>query len=280
MESIEEKYFEVNGVKLHTIIAGSGEPLILLHGFPDFWYGWKYVIEGLKDDFKLIVPDTRGINLSDKPEGVENYEIDILANDIIELSKKLNLGKFTVVGHDWGGVIAYYLAYKYPECLKKLIICNSSHPAVHRKKMQTDDKQRRSGGYLTQLMKPGAEESFFRNDMLALKGIVFGTSRRKGAHTEEDKQKYIEAWSQPNSILNGINYYRANKRISKIIGNIEVPTLVIHGMKDNFIRPITLEGLSDYVKDLKIVKAERASHWVMNDAPELVCSSIREFVNS
>ena len=100
MESLEEKYIEVNGVKLHTMITGSGEPLILLHGFPDFWYGWKYVIEGLKDDFKLIVPDTRGINLSDKPEGVENYEIDILANDIIELSKKLNLGKFTVVGHD------------------------------------------------------------------------------------------------------------------------------------------------------------------------------------
>ena len=147
--------------------------------------------------------------------------------------------------------------------------------------MKANDKQRRSSGYLAQLMKPGAEESFFRNDMLALKGTVFGTSRRKGAHTEEDKQKYIEAWSQPNSILNGINYYRANMRtVSKIIGNIEVPTLVIHGMKDNFIRPITLEGLSDYVKNLKIVKAEKASHWVMHDAPDLVCSSIREFVNS
>ncbi|MBY9003188.1 MAG: alpha/beta hydrolase [Candidatus Lokiarchaeota archaeon] len=279
MESIEEKYIEVNGVMLHTIIAGSGESLILLHGFPDFWYGWNNVIEGLKEDFKLIVPDTRGINLSDKPEGEENYEIDILANDIIELSKKLNLGKFTLVGHDWGGVISYYIAYKYPEYIKKLIICNSSHPAIHREKMKTDDKQRRSGGYLAQLMKPGAEESFFRNDMLALKGSVFGTSRRKNAFTEEDKQKYIESWSQPNSILNGINYYRANKYVSKQIGSIEVPTLVIHGMKDNFIRPITLEGLSDYVKDLKIVKAEKSSHWVMHDAPEIVCSSIREFIN-
>ena len=280
MESFEEKYIEVNGVKLHTMITGSGEPLILLHGFPDFWYAWKDIILGLKDDFKLIVPDTRGINLSDKPEGEENYEVDILANDIIELSKKLNLGKFTLVGHDWGGVIGYYFAHKYPEYLKKLIICNSSHPAIHMKKMKTDGKQRRSGGYLAQLMKPGIEESFFRNDMLALKGMVFGTARRKGAFTEEDKQKYIEAWSQPNAILNGINYYRANKRISKIIGNIEVPTLVIHGMKDNFIRPIILEGLSDYVKNLKIVKAEGASHWVMHDAPELVVSSIREFVNS
>ena len=280
MEAIEEKYVEVNGIKLHTIILGSGEPIILLHGFPDFWYGWKYVMLGLREGFKLIVPDTRGINLSDKPEGVENYDIDLLANDIIELSKKLNLGKFTLVGHDWGGVIAYYFAFKYPDLLKKLIICNSAHPAVHRKKMKTDEKQRRSGGYLAQLMKLGAEESFFRNDMMALKASVFGTSRKKDAFTEEDKQKYIESWSQPNSILNGINYYRANKRVSYIIGNIEVPTLVIHGMKDNFIRPSTLEGLSEYVKNLKIVKAEKASHWVMHDAPDLVSSSIREFVNS
>ena len=280
MESLEEKYIEVNGVKLHTMIVGSGEPLILLHGFPDFWYGWKYVILGLKDEYKVIIPDTRGINLSDKPKNEEDYEISFLASDIVELSKKLNLGKFTLVGHDWGGVIAYYFAFKYPELLKKLIICNSSHPAIHRKKMKTDDKQRRSGGYLSQLMKPGAEESFFRNDMLALKATVFGTARRKGAHSEEDKQKYIEAWSQPNAILNGINYYRANKYVSKEIGNIEVPTLVIHGMKDNFIRPSTLEGLSDYIKDLKIVKAENASHWVMHDAPELVSSSIREFVSS
>ena len=280
MESLEEKYIEVNGVKLHTMIVGSGEPIILLHGFPDFWYGWKYVILGLKDEYKVIIPDTRGINLSDKPEKEEDYGISFLASDIVELSKKLNLGKFTMVGHDRGGVIAYYFAFKYPELLKKLIICNSSHPAIHRKKMKTDDKQRRSGGYLSQLMKPGAEESFFRNDMLALKATVFGTARRKGAHSEEDKQKYIEAWSQPNAILNGINYYRANKYVSKEIGNIEVPTLVIHGMKDNFIRPSTLEGLSDYIKDLKIVKAENASHWVMHDAPELVSSSIREFVSS
>jgi pimeloyl-ACP methyl ester carboxylesterase len=276
----QEEYIEVNGIKLHTMIVGSGEPIIMLHGFPDFWYAWKYVILGLKDDFKLIVPDTRGINLSDKPENEEDYKISLLASDIVELGKKLSLGKFTLVGHDWGGVIAYYFAFKYPELLNNLIICNSSHPAIHRKKMKTDDKQRRSGGYLAQLMKPGAEESFFRNDMLALKATVFGTARRKGAHSEEDKQKYIEAWSQPNAILNGINYYRANKYVSKEIGNIEVPTLVIHGMKDNFIRPSTLEGLSDYIKDLKIVKAENASHWVMHDAPELVSSSIREFVSS
>ena len=278
-EEIQEEYIEVNGIKLHTMIVGSGEPIIMLHGFLDFWLAWKYVILGLKDDFKLIVPDTRGINLSDKPENEEDYKISLLAKDIVELSKKLRISKFTLVGHDWGGVIAYYFAFKYPELLKKLIICNSSHPAIHRKKMKTDDKQRRSGGYLAQLMKPGAEESFFRNDMLALKATVFGTARKKGAYSEEDKQKYIEAWSQPNAILNGINYYRANRYVSKEIGNIEVPTLVIHGMKDNFIRPSTLEGLSDYIKDLKIIKAENASHWVMYDAPELISSSIREFVN-
>ncbi len=278
-EQMEEKYFECyNGVKLHTVIIGTGEPIVLLHGFPDFWYGWKNVILGLKDDFRIIVPDTRGINLSDKPEDEENYKIDILVEDIKELVSKLNIQKFTLIGHDWDGAIAWAFGYKYPKLLKKLVIINAPHPKIFRKKIQKNAKQRRSSGYIFQLLKPGGEQSLLKNDMMGLKAGVFGTTRKKNAFTEEDKRKYIELWSQPKSILCGVNYYRANRNIEQSSGIIDVPTLVIHGMKDNFVRPTVLEGLSEYVKNLKVVRAENSSHWVMHDDPELVNSSIKEFI--
>jgi pimeloyl-ACP methyl ester carboxylesterase len=278
-DEIEEKYIDINGIKLHTVIIGNGEPIFLLHGFPDFWYGWKNVISGLKDEFKLIVPDTRGINLSDKPESIDNYKIDILIEDVKALATKLNIDKFTLVGHDWGGAIAWAFGSKYPKLLKKLIIINAPHPALFRKKIEKNAKQRRSSGYIFQLLKPGGEQSLLKNDMMGLKAAVFGTTKKKDAFTEEDKQKYIESWSRPNSILCGVNYYRANRRIEQSSGIIDVPTLVIHGMKDNFVRAIVLEGLPEYVKKLKIVKAENSSHWVMHDDPELVISSIRDFLS-
>ena len=279
-DEITEEYVECyNGIKLHTIIIGNGEPIILLHGFPDFWYGWKNVILGLKDDFKLIVPDTRGINLSDKPESEDDYKIDILVEDIKELANKLNIKEFTLVGHDWGGAIAWAFGYKYPKMLKKLIIINAPHPAIFRKKIEKNAKQRRSSGYIFQLLKPGGEQSLLKNDMMGLKAAVFGTTKKKNAFTEEDKQKYIEVWSKPNSILCGVNYYRANRRIEQSAGIIDVPTLVIHGMKDIFVRSIVLEALPEYVKNLKIVKAENSSHWVNHDDPELVISSIKDFLS-
>ena len=277
----EDRFVEgYNGVKLHTVIIGTGDPIILLHGFPDFWYGWKNVILGLQDDFQLIVPDTRGINLSDKPEGAENYKIDLLVEDIKELASKLNITKFTLVGHDWGGAISWAFGTKYPELLKKLVIINAPHPKIFRKKLEDNPKQRKSSGYIFQLLKPGGEQSLLKNDMMGLKGAVFGTTRKKNAFTKEDKERYIEAWSQPNSILCGVNYYRANRSVEQSTGNIDVPTLVIHGMKDIFIRPTVLEGLSEFVKDLQIIKAEESSHWVMHDEPELIASSIKDFVLS
>lgn len=281
LSKLEEKYIDVSeSIKLHTIIVGSGEPIILLHGFPDFWYGWKNIILGLKGEFKLIIPDTRGINLSSKPESIEEYKIENLREDIITLSEKTELGKFTLVGHDWGGAIAWAFAFKYPQLLKKLIIINAPHPKLFRKKIKGNAKQRRSSGYIFQLLKPGGEQGLLKNDMMGLKASVFGTTKRKNAFTEQDKLKYIEAWSQPNSILCGVNYYRANRNIEDTSGVISVPTLVIHGMKDIFVRPTVLEGLTEYVKDLTIVKAENSSHWVMHDEPELVISKIKEFIKN
>ncbi len=274
---IEEKFIETNGIKLHTIIVGSGEPLILLHGFPDFWYGWKNIILGLKDKFQLIVPDMRGYNLSDKPDGIENYKLDILIEDIKGLSEKLGFTEFNLAGHDWGGMVSWALAEKYPEILKKLIILNAPHPKIFRKLITKDNNQKKASGYIVRFLKEG-ESFLFENNFQALQLSVFGTAKNKKAFSEFDKEKYIEAWSQPGALTGGVNYYKANRSYEEWSGIINVPTLVIFGMKDIFVLPKVLEGLEDFIKDLKIVRIENASHWVMHDDPELVNSSIQSFL--
>ncbi|MEJ2277049.1 MAG: alpha/beta hydrolase [Candidatus Lokiarchaeota archaeon] len=129
-QEAEEKYIDSNEVKLHTLIFGSGKPVILLHGFPDFWYGWKDIILGLKEEFKLIVPDLRGYNLSDKPENQESYKIQYLIEDVRSICQTLQLEKVTLIGHDWGGMIAWIFAEQHPELLNKLIILNAPHPKI------------------------------------------------------------------------------------------------------------------------------------------------------
>ncbi len=279
---MEERFVEINGIKLHTVMIGSGEPLMLLHGFPDFWYGWRDIILGLKDKYRLIVPDMRGYNLSDKPEGVENYTLEILVDDIKNLSEALKLGKFSLAGHDWGGPVAWGFAEKYPESLKKLILCNGPHLVVMRKALGKSKSQQKASSYILEFIKPNSEKKLMDNDFQFLKMVVFGMVKKKNAISEFDKEKYIEAWSQPGAINAGLNYYRATfESLSKTddwTGIINVPTLVIHGMKDIALTPKILEGLSDYVKDLKIVRVENASHWVMIDEPELVISNIKEFL--
>ncbi|TFG01663.1 MAG: alpha/beta hydrolase [Promethearchaeota archaeon] len=279
---MEERFVDINGIKLHTVIIGSGEPLMLLHGFPDFWYGWRDIILGLKDKYRLIVPDMRGYNLSDKPEGVENYTLEILVNDIKRLSDALNLGKFSLAGHDWGGPVAWGFAEKYPESLKKLILCNGPHLVVMRKALGKSKSQQKASSYILEFIKPNSEKKLMDNNFQFLKMVVFGMVKKKNAISEFDKEKYIEAWSQPGAINAGLNYYRATfESLGKTddwTGIINVSTLVIHGMKDIALTPKILEDLSDYVKDLKIVEVENASHWVMVDEPELVISNIKEFL--
>ncbi|MFX1535019.1 MAG: alpha/beta fold hydrolase [Promethearchaeota archaeon] len=277
---IEEQFIETNGIHLHTIIIGSGEPLILLHGFPDFWYGWKNVILGLKDKFKLIIPDMRGYNLSDKPKGTNNYNLKILVEDIRGISETLNIDKFNLAGHDWGGVVAWAFAEKYPTKLTKLIILNAPHPKIFQEKLRTDKAQQKASFYIFKFLEPEGESFLFENDFMWLKMAVFDSMKNKKDFTDLDKQKYLEAWSQPDTILNGVNYYRANLSFDEWTGVINVPTLVIWGMKDAALLPQLLEGLSDYVKDLKIVKSEHSSHWIMHDDPELVNVNIENFIKN
>ncbi|MGB5910642.1 MAG: alpha/beta hydrolase [Promethearchaeia archaeon] len=276
LKEIEEKYISVNDIKLHTVIIGSGEPLVLLHGFPDFWYGWKNIIPKLKDDFELIIPDLRGYNLSDKPKGIRKYRIELLVDDIYALSEKLNLGSFFLAGHDWGALISWAFAEKYPKKVKKLAILNGPHPKIWQEKLRTDKDQQKASYYIFEFLKPDGEKFLYENDYKWLRWAVFEGLINKKDFTETDKQKYLDAWSQPNAILSGVNYYRANLNFDDWTGIISVPTLVIHGMQDKAVLPQVLDGLSEYVKDLTVVKIN-APHWVMHDKPELIVANFQKF---
>jgi pimeloyl-ACP methyl ester carboxylesterase len=167
--------------------------------------------------------------------------------------------------------------------LKKLIILNAPHLLIFRNLLSKDKTQQKASGYIFRFLQPDGEKFLFEKNFQALRLAVFGMASNKKAFSNFDKEKYIEAWSQPGAITAGVNYYRASvgdlSQADDWNGHIKVPTLVIHGMKDMALTPKILEGLSDYVDDLKIVKSPESSHWILVDDPELVISSIREFIN-
>ena len=270
-ECVEEKFIHTNGIKLHTMLIGDGEPLVLLHGFPDFWYGWKKLIPLMKDEFQLIIPDMRGYNLSDKPEGVENYYIPLLIEDIIGLIKQLKFESVYLLGHDWGGVLSWFIADKYPTMIKKLGIINAPHFKIFREKLNSDEAQKKASYYIDMFLKPGNEKVLIDNDFERLRAGFKGQD-------PETEDKYVKAWSN-GTITCGVNYYRANMDYDDWSGVINVPTLVIHGMNDTAILPGVLEGLEKYVKDLRILRPEDLGHSPMKENPELIANAFKEFFN-
>ncbi|MFW9952436.1 MAG: alpha/beta fold hydrolase [Candidatus Thorarchaeota archaeon] len=266
IEETEEKYIKTNGITLHTIVIGSGEPLFLLHGFPDFWFGWKKLIPLIKDKFQLIIPDMRGYNLSDKPTGVENYRIELLIEDIHGLIEHFGFKSVYLAGHDWGGVLSWFIAEKHPDKIKKLAIINAPHLKIFQEKLKNDDAQKKASSYIFRFLKPDGEAPLIANNFQLM---------RMGL--KEDEDKYMAAWSQPGSITCGVNYYRANMDYEDWTGIIKVPTLVIHGMKDGAILPVVLDGLDNYIKDLKIIRADGLGHSAMKEDPQMVASAFIEF---
>lgn len=215
LTELEHRHIETNGIRLHIVEAGpkSGIPVVLLHGFPEFWYGWRKQIPALADAAcRVIVPDQRGYNLSDKPRGIKNYHIDKLVGDILGLIDALEYEKVNLVGHDWGAVVSWIFAFRHPERLHKLGILNAPHPLVMRRFLQRDFEQIRRSWYTYFFQLPWIPEIGMRkNDW---RGAVRGLRGSGKIHTftNEDIVEYKEAWSQPGAITSMINWYRAGAR--------------------------------------------------------------------
>jgi pimeloyl-ACP methyl ester carboxylesterase len=286
----EHKYADVNNIRLHYVTAGKGKLIMFLHGFPEFWYEWKNQLAEFGRDYQAVAPDMRGYNLSSKPVEVEQYRMKYLINDIRALAEHLGYKKFILVAHDWGGGVAWPFAIRHPEYLEKLIIINAVHPVIFMRELRDNPAQQKASQYILVYRTPKAEEILSRNNYALPASNLLEDGLKQGYFTEEDREAYIEAWSQPGALTGGLNYYRA-AHLGSFTGEsddslsagpslfaVAVPTLVIWGEKDKWLLTGNLEGLEKYVPNLTIKRIPDGSHWVIHEKPGLVNSYIREFI--
>jgi len=281
----ETTYIETNGIKLHVALAGpkDGQPVLLLHGFPEFWYGWRNQIEPLaKAGYRVIIPDQRGYNLSDKPKGVRSYHIDILVADTLGLIDALGYQKADLIGHDWGAAVAWETAIRHPERLYKLGILNVPHPAVMRNFLRRGDpEQLRRSWYIFAFQIPWLPEYVLRKNNWRNAVRVLRSSGNVHTFSKEDIEGYKKAWSQPGAMHAMINWYRAAVQYwRKTKGNqmVKVPTLMLWGMKDVALSHRMARLSMDYCEDGKLVFFEDATHWVQHDDAETVNQLLLEFL--
>ena len=279
---IREGYAEIGDQRLHYVEAGEGPLIILLHGFPEFWYAWRQQIEPLAAaGFRVVAPDMRGYNLSSKPDGIAAYDTDQLTADIRGLIKERGAESALLVGHDWGGSVAWATAMKYPEVVDRLAILNAAHPRKLSQGLHHPGQLRRSWYFfffdlpeLPESVVHGDHWRFFRH---------FLRDARTGAFTPQDMDRYIEAWSQPGAASGMINYYRSSvrqspKRAEAQLRPIQAPTLVIWGEDDRYLGPELAEPDRDDVPNLDHVeRLPDASHWVHHDEPERVTQLLIDF---
>jgi len=282
--NLEETFIETNGIRLHTVIAGpqSGVPVILLHGFPENWRCWINQLPALvAEGCRVIVPDQRGYNLSDKPKDVKAYRMQELVNDVIGLIDALGYEKVNLVGHDWGGIVAWTLANKYPERLHKLSILNAAHPAVMRKTLLRSLDQFRRSWYAMVFQLPWLPEAGMSRDNWRGAEIALRGSGKIHTFTNEDICKYKESWSQPGAMKSMINWYRASVRYPGWIPKdmrIKIPTLMMWGMKDFALSNRVARSSMDYVDEGNLILFPEATHWVQRDAAEEVNHYLIDFI--
>ena len=274
----------VNGVRLHYVEAGEGPLVVLLHGFPEFWYSWRYQIPALAAaGFHVIAPDMRGYNESEKPSGIRNYQIELLTDDVADLIHHAGAQRATIVGHDWGGVIAWYMPMRHQHAVEKLIVLNGPHPGAFLRKLWAPAQLRKSW-YIFFFQLPWLPETTFRARGYAwLDHMLRHDPTRPGAFDEEDIRRYKRAIAQPGALNAAINYYRTIFRRSPLkviheMRRIVVPTLLIWGERDRYLDIRLTEDLDEWVPKIRIERLSQASHWVQNDAPERVNQLIIGFL--
>jgi pimeloyl-ACP methyl ester carboxylesterase len=277
---LREGYVEVGEVRLHYVEAGAGPLLVLLHGFPEFWFSWRLQIAPLAAaGFRVIAPDLRGYNLSSRPAGVEAYSADRLAADVRGLIGELGAESALLVGHDWGGTVAWATAMGHPEVVDRLVIINAAHPRKLNEGLRNPNQLRKLW-YFFFFQLPGLPERIVR----AGTWRFFRRYQRdaRPPYTPEDTERYIESWSKPGAAAAIINYYRAavrqSKQVQAQLRPISAPTLVIWGQRDRYLGPKLAEPDSADVPNLdRVERLPDASHWVHHDEPERVTQLLVDF---
>jgi len=284
MSEIKFDYAQIGGVKLHYATAGNGEKLIiLLHGFPEFWYSWRRQITALSDEYTVVAPDMRGYNLSDKPANVSDYQIDKLVDDVTGLIRHFGREQAAIVGHDWGASVAWATAQKHPEFVWKL--CALQVPPISVWQKNQTVKQFLASWYMFFFQIPRLPEWLMsRNDFAILAGGLKNSTAERGVFSDEDIAEYKKAWSQPRALTSALNYYRANilKRLfskPSTEAKIKVPTLFIYGEKDTAVLPESVRDIGEVIDaPYQEIRIPDAGHWVQQEAAEIVTDSLGEFL--
>lgn len=261
---VEHGYATNNGVRIHYAALGQGPLVVMIHGFPDYWYTWRHQMTALAANHRVVAIDQRGYNLSDKPKGVDNYSLSVLAADVAAVIKQLGQAKAIIVGHDWGGAVAWTFALSQPEMTDKLIILNLPHFRGLARELANNPKQQQNSGYARRFQEAGAHEK-----LTAEKLAEWVTD-------PDARAKYVEAFRR-SDFEAMLNYYKRNypkapyAEDSSPLVKVKCPVLMIHGLDDWALLPGALNGTWDWLeKDLTLVTIPGAGHFVQQDATDLV----------
>lgn len=279
--SWKQEYITTNGVKLHYVTQGEGPLMLMLHGFPEFWYSWRHQIPEFALDFKVVALDLRGYNDSDKPQDKSAYVMAEFILDVEGVIKGLGYEKCVLVGHDWGGAIAWSFAYAHPEMVERLIVLNIPHPAKFAQGLRTPQQLLRSS-YMFLFQLPWLPELLVQAlDYQALENAFKGMAVNKSAFTPADIDAYKDAAAKRGALTAALNYYR-NVGQQGILndnwGVLEVPTLMLWGENDTALGKELTYGTEAYVRDFRIKYIPNCSHWVQQEQPQLVNQYMREFL--
>lgn len=282
----EHLYVETNNIHLHSVTQGQGELVVLLHGFPEFWYAWRYQIPALSRYFRVVVPDLRGYNDSDKPES--GYDLDTLSQDIRGLIQRLGYAKAHIVGHDCGGAIAWNLAQKFPESVNRLAILNAPPPHRFVQELMGNFDQIRRSWFVLAFQVPGVPEWLIQQNLKEfIRGFLRGHAIRKGAFSAEETEIYQTALEKPGVLRSAINYYRQLLQPPGLFSSwrrpreINVPTLVLWGEDDSFLSQKLVEGLDKLITaPFRLQLVSDCGHWMQQEVPQLVNRELLSFLRN
>jgi pimeloyl-ACP methyl ester carboxylesterase len=282
------------GVTLNVALDGPAEapPVILLHGFPESHRTWREIAPKLRDRFRLVMPDQRGFAGSDRPQEVEAYKTAELVDDVFALADALSIDRFSLVGHDWGGAVAWAAAMRSSPRLERLAVVNSPHPFIFQKSLIDDSDQRSASQYITAFRAPGFDT------LVQSKGFDWFFEKTFSGHVdlsiipESEKSQYIGEWSHPGAFKAMLNWYRASplvvpppgvtvplpEALLRLSKKVRVPTLVVWGMRDTALLPVQLHGLSEVIEDLRVVRLANAGHFAPWEAPDDVAAALAPFL--
>ena len=280
---MEHQTVTTNGIQLHVVQDGpvTGPLIILLHGFPEFWYGWRAQIPYLAAaGFRVWVPDQRGYNLSDKPRALSAYTLDELAADVLGLIDAAAQEKAIIIGHDWGAAVAWWLAAHHPDRLARLIILNVPHPEVMQKQLPRNLRQLFRSWYIFFFQFPWLPEALARWRGWAQVVQALRNSSHPGTFSDDDLEQYRQAWSRPRAYTSMLNWYRAivQRQWPLSMPRITVPTLLIWGAQDKFLGRELAQPSVERCNDGRLVFIEDATHWVQHEAAAQVNGLIAAFI--